>query len=880
MKKLRLIFVVLVLAMVIVGLIGCADGSDNEGDMPTTQAKIKIDKNEIVIDIGATETIKAQVLEQGAEVKWESSNPAICTVENGVVKGISSGEAVVTASTGGESAYCVVEVRAPQSTGSGYNITLSKNNLSLKVSESYTVTAIVKDTNGAEVSDAKLTYISSNDKVAAVSSDGTITAVGEGSADIQVKYTKDGDWVSSTVKVTVSSEYIVSITPFSETLNVGSSLDLNYSVTKDGQPYTYPADKIVVSLSNDAVAAYEDGKVKGLSVGNVTLTVLLSDVDVKAVYNFSVLDANAEPINLSIDSNIIVYLGTSVQLKVGGVSWGTLSYELSDDRFYIEDGVLYGPSETAEATLTVKHVETKQTVTATVKCVELNPCITTAEQFLALGSVTSGSAYLGADIDLSEANWKMIEGYAYSKGRYDVAYLVDKLRIPLDGKGYKVTVRYDGKYGDSVQIGGLFLEILATGSVKNLQIDFEATYTCKEVVNTGSDAFKACALAYRNVGTVQDNYIDARFYATTSDKSFRTCVIGYYGGTIKRNILQMSSFKNNTLQSSYNFGWEKSGSGNTADNVIIANFSSSEQNKYVSRSEFYNAWANNEILNQETYTNWSVESNKLYLCGVEAVDNAPVIEEFNPCITTAEQFLKLGEATKDCYLDADIDLSEVNWKMVEGYAHTSALKLDIAYLVEKLSVTLDGKGHKIIVRYDHEFDDGVQIGGVFLNIGSTATVKNLQIDFVAKYTGMSGVSGTGSDSYKVCALAFNNVGLVYDNFIDAKFYADTKSFTQRTCSIGYYGGDTDRNIMITASYKNNVLQTGGTLGWEKRSGGDQTNNVVIANFASPDQNKYLDIGAFFIAWSNNEILNQDTYTAWTVDSDNEIINLANVEIIL
>lgn len=60
-----------------------------------------VDKTEVNVSVGNTETVTATVTPETAQnkaVNWVSANPEVATVENGVIKGVSKGSTVVTAS--------------------------------------------------------------------------------------------------------------------------------------------------------------------------------------------------------------------------------------------------------------------------------------------------------------------------------------------------------------------------------------------------------------------------------------------------------------------------------------------------------------------------------------------------------------------------------------------------------------------------------------------------------------------------------------------------------------------------------------------------------------------------------------------------------------
>ncbi len=84
--------------------------------LPVEVASVTLDRQTLSMTVGDSETLTATVLPADAEdpaVKWETSDDKVATVENGLVKAVGAGEAVVTASAGGQSAFCTVTVEAP-----------------------------------------------------------------------------------------------------------------------------------------------------------------------------------------------------------------------------------------------------------------------------------------------------------------------------------------------------------------------------------------------------------------------------------------------------------------------------------------------------------------------------------------------------------------------------------------------------------------------------------------------------------------------------------------------------------------------------------------------------------------------------------------------
>ena len=131
---------------------------------------------------------------------WTSSDEAVATVDaEGTVTAVAEGEADITAATedGKLSASCHVAV------GVGVTGVDVPETLELQLGETETAEL------GASIlpeaaTDVTLTYESSDEQIATVGEDGTVTAVGEGECTITIKAAGFGDTVAeTTTKVTV-----------------------------------------------------------------------------------------------------------------------------------------------------------------------------------------------------------------------------------------------------------------------------------------------------------------------------------------------------------------------------------------------------------------------------------------------------------------------------------------------------------------------------------------------------------------------------------------------------------------------------------------------------------------------------------------------------
>ena len=87
-----------------------SETTETSSDSPEPAKTIVISPSSAIIEVGRSVTFTAETTKSGAEVVWSTSDEKIAVVNNGVVTGISSGEAVITASYGSTTATAAVSV--------------------------------------------------------------------------------------------------------------------------------------------------------------------------------------------------------------------------------------------------------------------------------------------------------------------------------------------------------------------------------------------------------------------------------------------------------------------------------------------------------------------------------------------------------------------------------------------------------------------------------------------------------------------------------------------------------------------------------------------------------------------------------------------------
>lgn len=240
--------------------------------LPTLVSNISLSDSIITITKGESRQITASVLPTDATVqtlKWTSSNEQIAMVENGLIIGISAGEAIVTAEAtdeSGISASCKVVVN-PILTQS---ITLDETSVTLHAGESIVLTPTILPADAEQT----LIWTSANTRVAVVK-DGKITAVAVGTTFVTAA-ANDGSGISAVCEVIVSPILVESIVlnPSSLLLYEGETALLEVTITPDDATQK----GIIWSSSNPSVATItSEGMVSAIATGKAEIIARAQD---------------------------------------------------------------------------------------------------------------------------------------------------------------------------------------------------------------------------------------------------------------------------------------------------------------------------------------------------------------------------------------------------------------------------------------------------------------------------------------------------------------------------------------------------------------------------------------------------------------------------
>lgn len=248
---------------------GGGGGGDITPPTPTV-TQVTISPGSATIIAGQTATFTAQPKDasgnpvNGLVVGWSINDPSVAQVSNGLVTALKPGSATLTATSGSVSQTAALTIIPAVST-----VTVTPTPNALTTGQTVQLTASLQDANGGTITGRTVTWASSNDAIASVSTTGLVTAKALGSANITASV--EGKTGTAVVNVNPVSVARVAITPASGTVSVGKTLQLTATLSDaNGQPIT---GKTVSWSSNGANATVDaNGLVTGVSVGSVVIT--------------------------------------------------------------------------------------------------------------------------------------------------------------------------------------------------------------------------------------------------------------------------------------------------------------------------------------------------------------------------------------------------------------------------------------------------------------------------------------------------------------------------------------------------------------------------------------------------------------------------------
>lgn len=234
---------------------------------------IKLSKTKVTLLSGKSTKLTVKLTPSNAnKIIWQSSNPRIATVENGVVKANKKGQATITVKTTDGtnlSAKCTVTVK--QSVAS---IKLNKTLITNKKGSKVKLKATVKP---SKADNRIIKWQTSNKKVATVNKKGNVKITGKGYAIITCN-SADGSGVNGRCVVNNSSK-AKSIKLNKTKLNVKANKTAKLKATVKGKCKAVS----FVSKNNKIATVNDSGVVTGIEKGKTTIIAKTMDGSKKSV---------------------------------------------------------------------------------------------------------------------------------------------------------------------------------------------------------------------------------------------------------------------------------------------------------------------------------------------------------------------------------------------------------------------------------------------------------------------------------------------------------------------------------------------------------------------------------------------------------------------
>ena len=257
---------------------------------------IRLTETSLRLNKGESHTLAASLQPDNATdktVQWTSSDDSVATVDqNGTVTATGGGKATISASAGGFSTSCSVDVYVPVT-----SVSLDMILLSLEVGSFAVLTATVSPDDAM---DKTVQWNTDNPSVATVDQNGKVTAVGVGKA----KITASAGGFSASCSIICVSIPVSSIVLDKTSLSLakGSSETLKATIS----PRNATDKTVNWASSNPNVASVDqNGRVTGVNSGDATITASAGDVSATC------------QVTVFIPVTLITLNSSSVTLKVG-----------------------------------------------------------------------------------------------------------------------------------------------------------------------------------------------------------------------------------------------------------------------------------------------------------------------------------------------------------------------------------------------------------------------------------------------------------------------------------------------------------------------------------------------------------------------------------
>lgn len=280
------------------------------------------------LEIGSTSQLAFEIRDAGGDLidpddvnlTFTSSSQTIATVStSGLITPVAPGTATITARVGTISDTITVVVGPEIS-----SIDIVDTELDLVSDETSTFEIEVLNAAGGPVTDPNLTFTSSNNAVVTVDDDGTLTAVGPGTATI----TASGGGESDAFEVTVFADASGGLSApvgSSFTVATGDAVEINdlFEVRDAGGVIIPDAELVFATTTGGIVDVDAAGELTGLAPGTTLVTVTSPDATGSSTVRLNVVDVGSLDVFQVSPATATVAVAATVDLGLGVQADGT-----------------------------------------------------------------------------------------------------------------------------------------------------------------------------------------------------------------------------------------------------------------------------------------------------------------------------------------------------------------------------------------------------------------------------------------------------------------------------------------------------------------------------------------------------------------------------
>ena len=321
MKILKPIVIMLLCMLMVSAFAACESCKKEEN--PEEVGEITLNMSTAKMDLYETLTLTATLKNlEDDEIIWTSSDTTKATVADGVVTSLADGEVTITATASGESANCVITIA---SNGQVPVLSVEREKLSLREGQTFNLVCALKYNDNPL--QATFEYASDNVDFATVDSNGVITAVSKGKANITVTASYLGYSTNKTVTVSVTEDVLVEASEREIVLGTiaaegyQTSADVSVTVVEKGVTLQNPT---LTWESNDEKVATVDDNGKIISAGAGETIVSVTYATAKSTFTVNIKVSVEKPIIKAVLTKNIIDLdandGTKAEVDLGGIT--------------------------------------------------------------------------------------------------------------------------------------------------------------------------------------------------------------------------------------------------------------------------------------------------------------------------------------------------------------------------------------------------------------------------------------------------------------------------------------------------------------------------------------------------------------------------------